>query len=57
MTAGSVDLIRNDLLWPISTVLYTEHDDKIPGQGPGGGGLDISLGGNVRRDPSYPDPV
>ena len=37
MTAGSVDLIRNDLLWPISTVLYTEHDDKIPGQGPGGG--------------------
>ena len=28
-------------------------------KGPGGGGgvLDISLGGEVRRGPSYPDPV
>jgi len=24
---------------------------------PGGGVLDISLGGEVRRGPSYPDPV
>ena len=24
---------------------------------PPGGGLDISLGGEVRRGPSYPDPV
>ena len=27
------------------------------GGGGGGGALDISLGGEVRPDPSYPDPV
>ena len=31
--------------------------DKLPGGGGGGGVLDISLGGEVRRGPSYPDPV
>ena len=30
----------------------------LPAAVPGGGGvLDISLGGEVRRGPSYPDPV
>ena len=30
---------------------------KIQGNARGGGGLDISLGGEVQRGPSYPDPV
>ena len=32
-------------------------DPKYCGFAPEGGVLDISLGGEVRRGPSYPDPV
>ena len=43
-------VIRIYLLY-LQTVLITTGP-------PGGGGvLDISLGGEVRRGPSYPDPV
>ena len=32
-------------------------DDTAPPRGGGGGLLDMSLCGEVRRGPSYPDPV
>ena len=31
--------------------------DEMPGGGGGGGVLDVSMVGEVRRGPSYPDPV
>ena len=38
---------------------FVSHVEAFSSSGgfPGGGVLDISLGGEVRRGPSYPDPV
>ena len=47
---------ENDVFWSETRVWICRNTAKIPEEG-GGGGLDISLGGGVRRGPSYPDPV
>ena len=54
-------LIRYDTVFEFSvpwhdSILWSWIIIQVPGVG-GGGLLDISLGGKVRRGPSYPDPV
>ena len=42
-------LVRHGLTSPRSKLMNSPGEE--------GGGIDISLGGDVRSDPSYPDPV